>query len=360
MMETSQRISVASAKAQRRHFWLWLLVLFVLLIGIFFSIAITLGIGSVHIEAHDVIDVVARRFRLIAGENVTPLSDQIVWQLRFPRVLTAISAGAVLAVCGVILQTITGNALSDPYLLGISSGASVGAVFVLVIGLSIGLSQTVMMMGAAFIGAILAIMLVLLLATGRGGELPPSRTVLSGVAVAYACGAATSLMIMVFGENNAARSAMEWMMGSLAGARWQTATVLGGLAVVTIFWALGHSRTLDAFSFGDTSASSLGINVNRVRWELMLFTALVTAITVSFLGPIGFVGLTVPHIVRLLVGPKHAGLLPLSALAGALLLLWADTAARSITGKTEIPVGVVTSIIGTPVLAVLLRKQAHS
>ena len=168
----------------------------------------------------------------------------------------------------------------------------------------------------------------------------------------------TSLLIMVFGGTTAARTAMEWMLGSFAGARWLAAGVLAGVALVTLVGAMGYSRTLDAFSFGDTSAASLGINVTRVRWGLMIFTALTTAMTVAFVGPIGFVGLTVPHIMRLLVGPRHAGLLPLTALGGALLLLWSDTAARSITGNTEIPVGVITALLGTPVLAVLLRRQA--
>ncbi|MDK9294234.1 iron chelate uptake ABC transporter family permease subunit [Propionibacterium freudenreichii] len=339
----------------RTAHWLWLGVL---VVALAVSVVMALGIGSVPLSPGEVVGVIARRLRLITGADVTPLADQIVWQLRLPRVLASIAAGAVLAVCGAILQTLTGNALADPYLLGISSGASVGAVFVLEIGLSVGLSQSVLMMGAAFVGAVLAMLLVLVLATGRGGELPPARTVLAGVAVAQVCAAITSLLIMVFGGTTAARTAMEWMLGSFAGARWLAAGVLAGVALVTLVGAMGYSRTLDAFSFGDTSAASLGINVTRVRWGLMIFTALTTAMTVAFVGPIGFVGLTVPHIMRLLGGPRHAGLLPLTALGGALLLLWSDTAARSITGNTEIPVGVITALLGTPVLAVLLRRQA--
>lgn len=341
----------------RRSRWLWLLVLAAVLLV---STAVVLGIGSVHISPGDVVAVLARRMRLIPGDGVTLLSDQIVWQMRLPRVLSAIGTGAILAVCGAVLQTLTGNDLADPYLLGISSGASVGAVFVLVIGLSTGLPATVLMMVAAFVGAIGSMIVVLALAVGRGGELPASRTVLAGVAVAQACGAVTSLLILVFGRDNTARAAMEWMLGSFAGSRWSSAIVISCVAGFVVIGAMGYARTLDAFSFGETAASSLGVEVRRTRWVLMVLTALTTAVTVSYVGPIGFVGLTVPHIVRLAVGPLHAGLIPLAALGGALLLLWSDTAARSVAGSTEIPVGVVTALTGTPILAVLLRRQART
>lgn len=331
----------------------------ILLAGLAVSAIVALGVGSVHIPVGDVIDVVARRMRLISGAGVTPLNDEIVWQMRAPRVLGSIAVGALLALCGAILQTLTGNELADPYLLGISSGASVGAVAVLVIGITSAVGQTVVMTLASFAGAVAALVLVLAMATGRSGQLPAGRTILAGVAVGQLCSAAVNLLIMVVGQRDVARTAMAWTLGAFTGLHWASAAVLAVVAVVALLVGIASAKVLDAFAFGDVSAQSLGIAVTPVRWAFMVGTALVTALCVAFVGPIGFVGLTVPHIVRLLVGPRHAGLLPLSALAGALLTLWSDTAARSLAPGSEIPVGVITAAVGAPVLVVLLRRQAR-
>lgn len=319
---------------------------------------VVLGIGAYHVPAHDVVRVVARRFRLIDGADVTVLDDQIVWQLRAPRVIGSMAVGALLAMCGAALQTLTGNDLADPYLLGISSGASVGAVIVLVIGISSTLGQSLLMTIASFVGAVMALVMVLAMATGRSGELPASRTILAGVAVGQLCAAAVSMLIMVFGESNTARSALAWTLGSFTGLRWSSTIILLVATVPAVLVGLMMSRMLDAFAFGDVSAMSLGVPVTAVRWGIMVGTALVTALSVAFVGPIGFVGLTVPHIVRFWSGPRHLRLLPGSALAGALLMVWSDTAARCLRPDSEIPVGVVTAIVGAPVLVILLRRQA--
>ncbi|AFV87933.1 Iron chelate uptake ABC transporter, FeCT family, permease protein [Acidipropionibacterium acidipropionici ATCC 4875] len=347
-----------SSPAPRRRalIGLWSVVLTAALI---LSAVVVLGVGSVHIPAGDVVDVVARRMRLITGAGVTPLNDEIVWQMRAPRVLGSIAVGALLALSGAILQTLTGNELADPYLLGISSGASVGAVTVLVIGITSTLSQSLLMTLASFAGAVVALVLVLAMATGRSGALPAGRTILAGVAVGQLCGAAVNLLIMVVGQRDVARTAMAWTLGAFTGLRWGSATTLAVVAVVALAVCVVNARILDAFAFGDVSAQSLGIAVTPVRWAFMIGTALVTAVCVAFTGPIGFVGLTVPHIVRLVVGPRHAGVRPLSALAGALLTLWSDTAARSLAPGSEIPVGVITAAVGAPVLVVLLRRQAR-
>lgn len=320
---------------------------------------VALGLGSADVGARDVFDVVARKLGLIAGEHVSVLADRIVWELRMPRVLGALAVGASLAICGVILQSLTRNELADPYLLGISSGASVGAVTVIVFGVTLPfVPANLTITAAAFAGALLALVLVLVLATGRSGALPPSRTILAGVAVGQLCGAFTSLAIMVFGERDVARTVMAWTLGSFAGVRWPGAAILllgAGVSLVALALA---ATTLDAFAFGETSARSLGVNVTRARWTLLVATALITAMTVAFVGPIGFVGLTVPHLVRLATGPSHRTLLPLSALAGATLMLGADTLARTLRPGSEIPIGVVTAAIGAPVLVFLLRRQA--
>ncbi|MDU6338056.1 MAG: iron chelate uptake ABC transporter family permease subunit [Cutibacterium granulosum] len=335
----------------------WLLAAF-LGTALVASALVVLGVGAVHVPVHDVIRVVARRFRLINGSDVTVLDDRIVWQLRAPRVIGAMAVGALLAMCGAVLQTLTGNELADPYLLGISSGASVGAVLVIVVGMSSALGQSILMAVASFAGAAGALIIVLALATGRSGELPTSRTILAGVAVGQLCAAGVSMMIMVFAESNAVRSVLSWTLGSFTGLRWGSTVTLSVVTVPAFIAGMAVCHTLDAFAFGDVSAMSLGIPVNAVRWSIMVGTALLTALCVAFVGPIGFVGLIVPHIVRFWSGPRHARLLPASAIVGALLMLWSDTAARCLRPDTEIPVGVVTAVIGAPVLVILLRRQA--
>ncbi len=330
------------------------------LTAVLFGVAtVALGVGSADISVMDVAQVIGRRLGLISGEEVTVLADRIVWELRMPRVLAALAVGANLAISGVILQSLTRNELADPYLLGISSGASVGAVAVIVFGITIPLiPANLTIAAAAFIGSLVALFAVLVLARGRSGSVSPSRTILGGVAIGQLCGAFTSMAIMVFGEQNVARLVMAWTLGSFAGIRWPNATVLLISAIISLLLLVVATSVLDAFAFGETSAMSLGIDVKKARWALLIVTALITATTVAFVGPIGFIGLTVPHLVRLVIGPAHRTLLPIGALAGATLMLLADTLARTLRPDTEIPIGVVTAAIGAPVLVFLLRKQA--
>lgn len=251
----------------------WLLAAF-LGTALVASALVVLGVGAVHVPVHDVIRVVARRFRLINGSDVTVLDDRIVWQLRAPRVIGAMAVGALLAMCGAVLQTLTGNELADPYLLGISSGASVGAVLVIVVGMSSALGQSILMAVASFAGAVGALIIVLALATGRSGELPTSRTILAGVAVGQLCAAGVSMMIMVFAESNAVRSVLSWTLGSFTGLRWGSTVTLSVVTVPAFIAGMAVCHTLDAFAFGDVSAMSLGIPVNAVRWSIMVGTAL--------------------------------------------------------------------------------------
>ncbi|WP_418607437.1 iron chelate uptake ABC transporter family permease subunit [Georgenia sp. SUBG003] len=203
-------------------------------------------------------------------------------------------------------------------------------------------------------------MLTLALATGRGGGLSPVRTVLAGVAVAQAGSAVVSFVIFWSSTGDSYREILTWLMGSLGGATWPEAlTALGATAVVGTYLA-GQARTLDAFTFGDVSAASLGVAVTRTRWVLLGTTALLTGLLVSVAGAIGFVGLVVPHAVRLLVGERHHRLLPVAALAGATFLLLTDTASRSLFEPRELPVGILTAVVGAPVFAVLLRRRATS
>lgn len=327
-----------------------------LAVALLVTIVAGVAIGSVPVPVGTVLEVVARRCGL--GGEVALLDDQIVWQLRMPRVLGAAATGAGLALVGVVLQSLTRNDLADPYLLGISGGATVGAVSVLVLGFSVGgLIATTMLTVGAFAGALGALAAVLLLATGKAGDLPPARTVLAGVAVGQVCAAYTSFVTIMSGDQDAARRVLVWTMGSLAGLRWESTIFLLAITLIATVLVLAFSTELDAFAFGESAATALGVAVNRTRWILLAGTALLTASLVAHTGAIGFVGLVVPHVVRLLVGPAHRHLLPLSALTGAILLVGADTVARSVIEGQEIPIGVVTAVLGAPAFALLLRRE---
>ena len=287
------------------------------------------------------------------GLGTTPLPalrDGIVWQLRLPRVLTAAAVGAGLAVAGAVMQALTRNPLADPYLLGLSSGASLGAVAVLLLGAAVVLPL------AAFLGALAALAATLALA-GSLGNLTPTRMVLAGLAVSQLCAAATSFLIFWSATGDSYREILGWLMGSLGGATW-TSVAIAGPAVVVLGTALvGSGATLDAFAFGDTAAAALGVDVGRTRWALLTGVALLTGALVSVSGSIGFVGLVLPHAVRLVAGARHRRLLPLALLVGAAFLVLADAAARTVFAPRELPVGILTAFLGAPVFALLLWRQ---
>jgi iron complex transport system permease protein len=302
-------------------------------------------IGAAGIAPGDALAALAARL----GFGSTPLgavSDAIVVDLRAPRVLAACAVGAGLAIVGAVMQALVRNPLADPYLLGVSSGASVGAVLVLIAGVG------VLLPVAAFAGALLALLATLGLAAASGGA-TPTRTVLAGVVTASAASAVVSLVIFWRADGDAFREILAWLLGSLAATAWPSAVVaLVGAALALPLLATG--RLLDALALGDAAAGALGVDARRTRWALLVACALVTGVLVSVSGAIGFVGLVVPHAVRLVVGGSHALLLPASGLAGAIVLLVSDTVARAAFDPRELPVGIVTALIGAPVFALLM------
>ncbi len=313
------------------------------------SVTVAVTIGSAELSVADVWGSVVSHV-LGLPSPLDPLHDGIVWQLRLPRILTAAAVGAGLALVGCVMQAVTRNQLADPYLLGLSSGASLGAVAVLLLG--VGLLLPV----AAFAGAMLALVATLGLASAFG-PLTPTRTVLAGVAVSSFAAAFTSFVIFWTATGDSYREILGWLLGSLAGARWPEAAI-AGVAVLVVGVPLALTgRVLDAFAFGDRSAASLGVPVNGVRWILLAASALLTGALVAVSGAIGFVGLVLPHAVRLVIGPGNRALLPLSGLAGAVFLVWADTLARAAFDPRELPVGIITALIGAPVFALLLLRR---
>lgn len=285
-----------------------------------------------------------------AASGLTPIRDAIIWEGRVPRVLTAAAVGGGLALCGAVMQALTRNPLADPYLLGLSSGASTGAVIVIVLGAAVALPF------AAFAGALLALVLTLGLARAAGSA-GPTAVVLAGLAVSAVLAALTSLVIFWSATNDSYREILSWLLGSLGGADWPDAALAGVAVIVCAVPLLASARPLDSLVLGDTAAEALGIPVTRLRVLLFVCTALLTGALVAVSGSIGFVGLILPHAVRAVVGARHRALLPVSFLAGAVFLIWADTIARTVFEPRELPVGIVTALIGGPVFALLMLRM---
>ena len=289
-----------------------------------------------------------------AASGLSPIRDAIIWEGRVPRVLTAAAVGGGLALCGAVMQALTRNPLADPYLLGLSSGASTGAVIVIVLGAAVALPF------AAFAGALLALALTLGLSRAAGSA-TSTAVVLAGLAVSAVLSALTSLVIFWSATNDSYREILSWLLGSLGGADWSDAALAGIAVIVCAVPLLASARPLDSLALGDTAAEALGIPVTRVRITLFACTALLTGALVAVSGSIGFVGLILPHAVRAVVGARHRAVLPVSLLAGAVFLIWADTIARTVFEPRELPVGIVTALIGGPVFALLLlRKKARA
>lgn len=287
-----------------------------------------------------------------AGYPVEPIDAGIIWAYRLPRALVAAACGAGLALSGVVLQSLVRNALADPYLLGVSAGASTGAVAVAIMGLGGGL---IGMSAGAFGGAALAFTLVAILARAAGGG--SAQLVLAGIAGSQLFNALTSFFIAKSANAEQARGIMFWLLGNLSGVRWPDVWLAVPAAGLGLMVCLGFARAMDAFSFGASSAAALGIPVRRVQIVLIGITTLMTAIMVSLVGSIGFVGLVIPHAMRFLVGPRHAGLVPAAALAGAVFLIAADIVSRMLIAGQVVPIGVVTALVGAPGFALILIRN---
>lgn len=315
------------------------------------SIAVAITIGPADLSVRDVFGVVGQHLGL-GDAGLSLIRDGIVWELRLPRTLLAAVCGAGLAICGAIMQSLLRNPLADPFVLGISSGASTGAVLVVILGVGGGvLSITT----GAFIGAVVAFAMVLLLAAGAGGT--RDRVVLAGVAATQLFSALTSFIVTSSADAEQTRGVLFWLLGSLAGAGWNDVLVCTAVCAVGLVICIALAPALDAFAFGEDAAASLGIPVAWVRLTLLVVTALITATLVSAAGAIGFVGLVLPHAARAVVGPGHRLLLPATALIGAIFLVWVDTVARTVFSPQELPVGVVTALVGVPAFAVILYRR---
>ena len=345
----------------KRHTLASCLVLLGLLVV---SVILGIGLGPVSIRFSDVYRVMFHRLSGIFTGQTAPLesiresTQNIVWFLRAPRVLLGALIGAALTLSGVGMQAFTKNPLAEPYVLGISSGASLGAVLAMLLGVSVPvLGQLSVSMGA-FAGALVSILLVYLLAKSRG-SVTPIRLILVGVAVSAMFQAFTNYIVYTAPDDAAVREATFWMLGGLGSAEWEDLPLLLCLVPPAFLLMLALSKSLNAMMMGDSSAITLGVNLNVVRNLLIVITALLTASSVAVSGCIGFVGLVIPHLVRSVVGPDHRKLIPISMLTGAIFLIWVDVGARMIKPPAELPIGILTAFLGAPLFLWMIKVRRY-
>ena len=318
-----------------------------------------LNSGAVDIPIETIIDLGFEVFQSSDKDTVSQQVKTILLDIRLPRICLAILIGAILAISGAVMQGLFRNPLAAPSLIGVSSGASVGASVVIVLAgawlqsnTALGLSLVAV---GAFIGSFLVTVLVYRLSTSALGT-SVTTMLLAGIAVSALAGAVSGLL-SYYADNEMLRQISIWQMGNLSTANWQRVLVLAVVAILVLSLFPRESKSLNALLLGESEARHLGIDVQQVKRKLILLTTLGIGTAVAIGGMIGFVGLIVPHIVRLLIGPDHRWLLPASALAGGVLLLLADTIARIIIAPTELPTGILTAILGAPFFILLLVQQ---
>ncbi len=335
-----------------KAFWFWVVFL---LVGLLVSITAAIVLGSVEIHPIHAWQIVFEKLFEGSFHAEWPAYQQtIVWEIRLPRVLLGACVGAGLAIVGAILQAIVRNPLADPYLFGVSSGASAGAVAVIIfLGSSV---SSFMLPFAAFLGSLLAIAMVFTFAF-KFRQLEPSQLILAGVSVSFIFSAITNFIIFSSKNRGATESAVFWMLGGLGKAEWHQLVIAFFLVGVGSIYLILYARPLNALMMGEETATTLGIDTLRLRQIMFVLCALITGVMVAFSGAIGFIGLMLPHIVRLFVGADHRKVLPLCLLLGAIFLIWVDVLARTALSPEELPVGIITAFLGAPFVLWLMHKK---
>lgn len=346
MRNRSKEISVA----------LVMLLLAVLLVLAFLW---ALSIGTVKLSFVQIYEGIVNQFTsgmAIETAGQGPVHD-IIWLLRLPRLVLAALVGMGLSVCGVIMQAVVKNPLADPYILGISSGASLGATAAILLGIGVALGENFVGI-AAFIGAF-AMSLGVLFISNLGGRSNSVKLLLAGMALSAVCGAFSSFIVYFANNKEGMQTIAYWMMGSFAGAKWEILAVIGPIVVLAVMFFWTQSRMLNLMLLGDESALTLGTDLHIYRQIYLLVSSLIVGFVVYAAGMVGFVGLVVPHVIRMLVGTDHKKLIPVSALTGAVFLVIADGLCRVIIPRTELPIGILISLIGAPCFVYLMIKKTY-
>lgn len=339
---------------------LWVLLF---LVVICLSVIISVSNGQADISFWDVGRILIYKISQGTLGNIQDLpvsSVNIIWFIRMPRIFLAIFVGLGLALCGTVMQAVVQNPLADPYILGISSGSSLGATFAILIGF--GSSSILAQIGlsfGAFLGAMLATVSVLALSS-IGGRMTSVKLVLSGSVISSLLMSISNLIVYLAGNSEGIKSIQFWLMGSLAAATWsKLAMVILPIIAVLLFF-LTQSRILNVMLLGDEAAITLGISLGHYRRIYMCLTSLITGLIVANSGMIGFVGLIVPHMVRGLFGSDHKVTLPITAVFGALFMIWADLISRILLKNVELPIGIITAMIGAPLFIYIIVKKGYS
>lgn len=322
-----------------------------LLVG---AVLLGISVGSVNVPIADVWATVLRH--LFGADPAIPVdraTDAIVWTFRVPRALLAAIVGAGLAIAGAILQAVVRNPLADPYILGVAQGGSFGAVLAIAVGTAA--AGRLVLSGSAFLGAMLAMVVVLLLGR-RHGRIVPTRLILAGVAIGFLFEAGTSFIQLRIAEGQSLAGVIFWLLGTVAAASWQDLGLPALVVLLATGWLMLRARPLNSLLLGEDAAAALGVDVGRMRLQLLVLASLVTAVIVAVAGGVAFVGLMIPHVARMLVGPDHRRMLPVTVLVGALFLELVDIAARTVAAPLELPLSVITAAIGAPFFLWLLWR----
>ena len=339
-------------------FWLICLGMFLLLLMVMIA---GINLGAVDLRPDWIFKIISNN---MAGKELFPVewarsAQSIVWGMRFPKVIICACVGAGLSLTGILMQAMTRNSLADPYILGISSGASTGATAILLISGAFPALAGITVGVGAFAGAMVSSVIVLVLG-GASGRFTPAKLVLSGTAVSAIFHALTNLLIFMSPDKRKVSSAIFWIEGSFASAGWENVLpALGTLAVIFVVAMCLHNG-LDALLLGEDIAITVGVNVRAVKLVIIVACSLVTGIMVSISGCIGFVGLVVPHVARTMVGTAHKRLIPFSILLGAVFMVLADMFSRVVVAPSELPIGVVTALLGAPIFLMMLYKSRYS
>ncbi|OOM75886.1 hemin transport system permease protein HmuU [Clostridium puniceum] len=357
-MQDILNASYEKNQKSKHSFHLFVLTLIILLI---ISTILSVSFGSYKIKPSISYGVILNK---IFGLSINGLSEvnistyNVVWLIRAPRVLLAIAVGAGLAICGTVMQATVQNPLAEPYILGISSGASLGATFSLLLGIgSISFFSINGVAFWAFLGALGASILVLLLAS-LGGKMSSAKLVLSGTVLSALCNSLSNFIISIANDAEGMQSVKFWTMGSLAAAKWENIGLTIFVVCICCIFFLTQGRFLNLMLMGDEASITMGLDLNLYRRIYMVITSLLTGILVANCGIIGFVGLIIPHISRSLVGSDHKKLMIVSILIGAIFLVWADTFARIVIPNAELSIGIITGLVGSPFFVyILLRKS---
>ena len=320
------------------------------------AVIIAAGVGAVSVGPVTIIGIVLHHLGISTDIEFTRQQDAVVWAIRIPRVLLAVLVGAGLALSGAVLQGVFRNPLADPSIIGVSSGAAFGAVTAIVIGVTpLGIFTTP---AAAFVGGILTTLVVWALSR-RDGRIDTVTLILVGVALNAMIGSGMGILNYI-ADDEQLRQVVFWSMGSLGGATWRTTMAILPMILVGMIILPRRARDLNLLVLGDREARHLGVDVDRLRFLLIFVVALTTGAAVAFAGIIGFVGLIVPHLIRLVAGPDHRVLLPASMLFGALLLVVTDLLARTVASPAELPIGILTALLGAPFFLFLLLRTRWS